>query len=419
LQIDPDLPAALRGDAGRIRQILLNLGGNAVKFTHEGEVSLALSVLSNDAQGVFVRCEVRDTGIGIPADRIKALFSPFTQVDSSTTRRFGGSGLGLSIVRRLVDLMGGDVGVTSREGKGSTFWFTARFRQGHPVTGAFSVLTTAIRGKRVLVVDDNATNRKVLTGQLQNCGIEPAVASNAIEAIELMREAHAQGRPFDAALLDYQMPDCDGAELGRMIVADTALKATRLILLTSSGQREDSRNFAELGFAGYLLKPVTQRDLTKTLQLALAQQPTVWHLQSQSIITGERLQSAALTDQQAHILLADDNIVNQKVAVRLLEKLNYRVDVVGTGRAAVDAWQTGNYDLILMDCQMPDLDGYEATREIRKVEGGSKRTPIVALTAHAMKGADEECRAAGMDGYLSKPIDRALLKATLTGFLGR
>jgi two-component system, sensor histidine kinase and response regulator len=419
LQIDPDLPAALQGDAGRIRQILLNLCGNAVKFTPKGEVSLALSVLSSDAQGVFVRCEVRDTGIGIPADRIKALFSPFTQVDSSTTRRFGGTGLGLSIVRRLVDLMGGDVGVTSREGVGSTFWFTARFKPGHPVTGAFTALSTSIRGKRVLVVDDNATNRKVLTGQLQICGIEPVVASGAAEAIKLMREAHSIGRPFDAALLDYQMPDIDGAELGRRIVADPQLKATRLILLTSSGQREDSRSFAELGFGGYLLKPVTQRDLVASLQLVLAQQSQVWHMQSQPIITGERLQSAALNEKKPHILLADDNEVNQKVAVRLLEKLSYRVDVVGTGRAAVDAWQSGKYDLILMDCQMPDLDGYEATREIRKVENGGQRTPIVALTAHAMKGADDECRAAGMDGYLSKPIDRALLKSTLTGFLGR
>ncbi|WP_116809146.1 hybrid sensor histidine kinase/response regulator [Steroidobacter cummioxidans] len=419
LQIDPDLPGAIQGDAGRLRQILLNLGGNAVKFTDKGEVSLALSVLSSDAQGVFVRCEVRDTGIGIPPDRIKALFSPFTQVDSSTTRRFGGTGLGLSIVRRLVELMGGDVGVTSREGSGSTFWFTARFKHGHPVTGAFSLLATAIRGKRVLIVDDSATNREILTSQLQICGIEPAAASNASDAIRLMREAHRNGRPFDAALLDYQMPDCDGAELGRRIIADAALKLTRLILLTSSGQREDSRSFASLGFAGYLLKPVTQRDLVKTLQLVLAQHPEVWHLQSQAIVTGERLQLATLGAEQAHILLADDNIVNQKVAVRLLEKLSYRVDVVDTGRAAVHAWQSGRYDLILMDCQMPDLDGYEATRAIRKAEDGGKRTPIIALTAHAMKGADEECRAAGMDGYLSKPIDRALLKSTLAAFLGR
>lgn len=419
LQIDPDLPAVIEGDGGRIRQILLNLGGNAVKFTREGEVSLALSVLANDAQGVLVRCEVRDTGIGIPADRLNALFSPFTQVDSSMTRRFGGTGLGLSIVRRLVELMGGEVGVTSREGVGSTFWFTARFKPGRVFTGAFAMRAASLVGKRVLVVDDNATNRKVLVGQLQLCGIDPATVSDAMQALTLMREAHANRQPFDLALLDYQMPECSGAELGRRIVADPQLKSTRLILLTSSGRHEDSRSFAELGFAGYLLKPVTQRDLVKSLQLVLAQQPEVWHLRSQPIVTGERLQSIALGEARPRILLADDNIVNQKVAVRLLEKLSYRVDVVGTGRAAVDAWLTGNYDLILMDCQMPDLDGYEATREIRKAENGERRTPIIALTAHAVKGADEQCKAAGMDGYLSKPIDRTSLAATLASFLER
>jgi signal transduction histidine kinase len=278
LHIDPQLPALVKADAGRVRQVLLNLGGNAIKFTQEGEVSLALSVMTNTSQAVFVRCEVRDTGIGIPSDRIKALFTPFTQVDSSMTRKYGGTGLGLSIVRRLVELMGGECGVTSREGKGSTFWFTARFQ-----------------------------------------------AADAVSP-----------RPNEPAI-------------------DTV------------------------------------------------------YLRTQSALRGER----------PRILLADDNAVNQKVAARLLEKLNYRVDVVATGRAAVAAWRSGNYDLILMDCQMPDLDGYEATREIRKAENGGSRTPIIALTAHAMKGADEECRAAGMDGYLSKPIDRALLKSTLANFIGK
>lgn len=280
LHIDPQLPPLVKADAGRVRQVLLNLGGNAVKFTQEGNVSLALSVLSSDAQSVFVHCEVRDTGIGIPADRIKALFTPFTQVDSSTTRKYGGTGLGLSIVRRLVELMGGECGVTSRESEGSTFWFTARF----------------------LVADRNARASTIVTD----------------------------------------------------LTADTA------------------------------------------------------HVRRRPLPAGER----------PRILLADDNVVNQKVAARLLEKMNYRVDVVATGRAAVAAWRTGNYDLILMDCQMPDLDGYEATREIRKAENGASRTPIIALTAHAMKGADEECRAAGMDGYLSKPIDRALLQTTLANFIG-
>ena len=419
LEIDPHLPAAIKGDAGRVRQVLLNLGGNAVKFTQRGEVSLALSVLTRDLQDVFLRCEVRDTGIGVPADRIKALFTPFTQVDSSATRKFGGTGLGLSIVRRLAELMGGEAGVTSREGVGSTFWFTARFKlAARSNTNKTAIAAAPVTGRRVLVVDDNATNRKVLSGQLQLCGVDPTSASSAEEARALLRQAHQAGRPFDAALLDHLMPDCDGAELGRSIVADADLKSTRLILLTSSGRRDESARFADIGFAGYLLKPVTQRDLLASLMLALAQHPEVWHLRSQPMITGERLQST-LADNKARILLADDNLVNQKVAVRLLEKLNYRVDVVGTGRAAVDAWRGGNYDLILMDCQMPDLDGYEATREIRKQEHGSGRTPIIALTAHAMKGADEECKAAGMDGYLSKPIDRALLQSTLASFIGR
>jgi two-component system sensor histidine kinase/response regulator len=400
--------------------ILLNLGGNAVKFTERGEVSIALSVLAKDAQSVSVRCEVRDTGIGIPANRIKALFTPFTQVDSSTTRRFGGTGLGLSIVRSLVELMGGDVGVTSREGEGSTFWFTARFKIGTAFTGQFQMITTYLRGRRVLIVDDNATNRKVLTGQLIACGMHAAAVSNASQAMELLRRAYVDGEPFDAALLDYRMPDCDGAQLGRKIMADPQLKETRLILLTSAGQRDESNEFAEIGFAGYLLKPVTHRDLIATLQLVIAQQPEVWHMRSQRIVTTALAQAAAVEQQeQPRILLADDNVVNQKVAVRMLEKLNYRVDVVATGRAAVDAWLTGQYDLILMDCQMPDLDGYEATREIRKIEGDERRTPIIALTAHAMKGADEECRAAGMDGYLSKPIDKTLLASTLANFLGR
>jgi CheY-like chemotaxis protein len=419
LEIDPDLPPVIKADAGRLRQILLNLGGNAVKFTHRGEISIGLSVLANDTQGVFIRCEVRDTGIGIPENRIKALFSPFTQVDSSMTRRFGGTGLGLSIVRSLVHLMGGEVGVASREGEGSTFWFTARFKTGNVFTGQFMLLTTSLHGRRVLVVDDNATNRKVLAGQLQLCGIEAAAADTADRALELLRQAHAEGQPFDAALLDYQMPDCDGADLGRRIIADPLLRSTRLILLTSAGRREDSDTFARIGFAGYLLKPVTQRELVSTLQVVLAQQPETWHLRSQTIVTGERLQAAGLGEKHARILLADDNVVNQKVAVRLLEKMNYRVDVVATGRAAIDAWQTGKYDLILMDCQMPDLDGYEATREIRKTENDGRRTPIIALTAHAMKGADEECKAAGMDGFLSKPIDKKLLASTLASFLGR
>src|ERR1019366_4225873 len=364
-QIDPNLRDFVMGDAGRVRQILLNLAGNAITFTKQGEVALEIKVLETDVHGTRVRCEVRDTGIGIPADRLQGLFTPFMQVDTSTTRRFGGTGLGLSIVRRLVELMGGDTGVESVEGAGSTFWFTARFARVVNTGQALYSAPASIQGQRVLVVEDNVTNRKVLMGQLLLCGVEPTSASSAEEALALMRQARAGGRPFDAALLDHLMPDCDGAELGRIIIQDETLKSTRLILLTSSGQRGDGPMFADIGFAGYLLKPVAQRDLTQ----------------------------------------------------RLREKLGYRVDVGADGGAAVASWQTGYYDLILMDCQMPEMAAYEATRDIRKLEDGKRHIPIVALTAHAMKGADEKCRAAGMDDYLTKPIDRAKLDAYLDQFL--
>jgi signal transduction histidine kinase/DNA-binding response OmpR family regulator/HPt (histidine-containing phosphotransfer) domain-containing protein len=415
-QIDAKLPDLVKGDAGRIRQILLNLADNAIKFTAKGEVSLEIKVLATDETGTTVRCEVRDTGIGIPADRLDSLFAPFMQVDTSTTRRFGGTGLGLSIVRRLVELMGGETGVESVEGEGSLFWFTAHFA---PVTN--SVLTVqpapaSIKGLRVLVVDDNATNRKVLMGQLLLCGVEPVSASSADEALALMRQARAAGRPYDAALLDHLMPDCDGARLGRIINQDESLKATRLVLLTSSGRRGDGQLFADIGFAGYLLKPVTQRDLTECLILVLANTADSWHLQSQPMITRHALRSQRSRTRN-RILLAEDNPVNQKVASKLLEKLGYRVDIVADGLAAVAAWQTGKFDLIIMDCQMPLMDGYAATREIRRLEADTRHIPIVALTAHAIKGDEEKCRAAGMDDYLSKPIDRVKLEACLDHLL--
>jgi CheY-like chemotaxis protein len=248
------------------------------------------------------------------------------------------------------------------------------------------------------------------------CGVEPVSASSADEALALMRQAAAAGRSYDAELLDHLMPDCDGAELGRIIIQDESIKSTRLILLTSSGRRGDGQLFADIGFAGYLLKPVTQRDLTECLLLVLANSADAWHLKSQPMITRHALR-ARRAPTGNRILLAEDNLVNQKVAVRLLERLDYRVDVVADGQAAIAAWQTGNFHLILMDCQMPQMDGYEATREIRKLEEGKRHIPIVALTAHAMKGAEEKCRAAGMDDYLSKPIDRAELEACLDRLL--
>jgi signal transduction histidine kinase/AmiR/NasT family two-component response regulator/HPt (histidine-containing phosphotransfer) domain-containing protein len=414
--VDPAVPELLSGDPARVRQILLNLCGNAVKFTQQGEVAVSVKVLKSDGQCVTVLFNVRDTGIGIPADRLEALFQPFSQVDASTTRRFGGTGLGLSIVKRLVGLMGGEVGVDSRAGAGSNFWFTARLAVAVYSERVRLPAPTVLQGQRVLVVDDNATNRDVLAAQLRRCGIEAVCVACAEDALKVMRQTDRSGRGFQVAFLDHQMPGCDGAQLGERINADPQLRQTRLILLTSSGHRADGQRFAELGFAGYLLKPVAHRDLVDCLLLALAVAPEDWHSHTQSIITQRQLRTLRGREKR-RILVAEDNAINQKVAVRTLEKLGYRVDVVKDGREAVVAWESGRYDLILMDCEMPVVDGYEATRQIRSREQGEQHIPIVALTAHAIKGAELECRAAGMDDYITKPIDRERLEACLERLL--
>jgi PAS domain S-box-containing protein len=414
--LDPTVPDLLRGDAGRLRQLLLNLCSNAVKFTMSGEVVINCSVAERDAESLLIRCEVQDTGIGIPPSRIGALFQAFMQVDASSTRAFGGTGLGLSIVKRLARLMGGEVGVHSVEGVGSTFWFTVRLGIANASQRTLPVSMTLAQ-QRILVVDDNATNRKVLMGQLALRGMSVVCAGSADEALQLLREAAALQQPFAVALLDHQMPKCDGATLGGMIKAEPELRSTHLVLLTSSGQHGDRKRFADLGFAGYLLKPVTRRDLFDSLSMVLGTEAQSWQLRTQPIVTRHLLRTQRGAA-ECRILLAEDNPVNQKVACRTVEKLGYKVDVANNGRAAVEAWASGRYDLVLMDCQMPVMDGYEATRIIRGRESGhSKRTPIVALTAHAIKGAEDECFEAGMDDYLTKPIDRELLRQCLERWL--
>jgi two-component system, sensor histidine kinase and response regulator len=418
VSIDPTIPELIVGDPGRLRQVITNLAGNAIKFTARGEVNIEVQRLEFAGPGVRLQFTVRDTGIGIPADRIGMLFHAFTQVDASTTRRFGGTGLGLSIVSKLVSLMGGKVGVESEEGAGSRFWFTADFGVARTVIPTQKVLTPAqLAGKRALAVDDNATNLRILAGQLKLCGVHAQFSNSAGEATQLLHRAAAAGKPFDFVLLDYDMPDINGEQLGRQIVADPSLKDSRLVLLTSSGQAADGRRFAELGFAGYLLKPVSQRDLTDCLLLVMGFKAEEWHARTQPIVTRHEIMMNQ-ANRRCRILVAEDNRVNQKVARKLLEKMGYIVDIASNGRAAVEAWQTGRYDLILMDCQMPEMDGYQATREIRLCESGtSLRTPIVALTADAVKSADEACRAAGMDDYLSKPIDRERLEAVLERYM--
>jgi PAS domain S-box-containing protein len=418
VNIDPELPDWVRGDPGRLRQILLNLAGNAVKFTERGEICINVNLVSQDNKNTMIRCEVIDTGIGIAPERLKSLFAPFSQADSSVTRRYGGTGLGLSISRRLAELMGGDAGGDSIEGKGSRFWFTVQLEPADENTVITQrLLPIALSKRRILAVDDNATNRKVLARQLSNCGTTAIFASSAAEGLQLLQEAANRGEPYEVALLDHDMPGCTGAELGMMIKSDPALQSTRLIMLTSSGSLGDSSHFADMGFSGYLLKPVSQRDLVDCLMLVVNEKPAGSH---SNIVTRHELRERRARDRvqsKQRILVADDDMVNQKVARRMLQALEYDVDIVNNGREAIAAWRSGNYSAILMDCQMPIMDGYTATREIRQHEKGTAHIPIVALTANAMKGAELECKQAGMDDYLTKPIERARLEMCLTQLL--
>jgi PAS domain S-box-containing protein len=411
--VDPTLPDHVVGDPGRIRQVLLNLGGNAVKFTERGEVAISLKVVAGGDAEVALRCEVRDTGIGIPAQRVVGLFKPFSQVDSSMTRRFGGTGLGLSIVRSLVELMGGEVGVDSRVGFGSTFWFTARLKVGARQVTA-SRADVALRRQHILIVDDNETNRDVLTAQLRRSGMQVTTAVSAQDALHQIGTAFDDGQGFAAALLDQHMPGFDGAQLGTILSGDARYRSMKLVLLTSMGRRGDARRFSELGFAAYLLKPVTQRDLNDCLRLLL--DPTQAAPTAPHIITRHQLR-AIRSRAQRHLLLVDDNPVNQKVGKALLERMGYRVELANNGIEALTAWEATRFDAILMDCQMPQMDGYQATREIRRREQDGAHIPIIAVTAHAMAGAAEECFAAGMDAYQSKPLDRTLLQQCLAKVL--
>jgi PAS domain S-box-containing protein len=402
--IDPEVPSLLRGDPGRLRQVIVNLVGNAVKFTDEGEVVIRASHVSEDETTVTVRFAVTDTGIGVPSDRLDALFNPFTQVDGSTTRKYGGTGLGLAICKQLAELMGGRVGVEANVGGGSTFWFTAVMGKSTEDRLVTSTGQADLHGVRVLVVDDNATNRFLITTLLKSWGCRFEEEADPFSALDTLKEAAHGGDPFQVALLDMLMPGMDGAELGRRIKASPELARTRLILVTSLGQRGEATRLKEIGFSGYLPKPVRQNQLRDCLMLVLGRQLPPDGGSEFGIVTRHTIAEAAKN--RMRILLAEDNVSNQMVAQAILKKLGYRADVVGNGLEALKALEDIPYDLVLMDCQMPEMDGFEATTIIRDPHSRVRnhKIPVIALTANAMQGDREKCFEAGMDDYLTKPV---------------
>jgi signal transduction histidine kinase/DNA-binding response OmpR family regulator/HPt (histidine-containing phosphotransfer) domain-containing protein len=420
-EIVPDVPDALIGDGGRLRQVMVNLVGNAIKFTERGEVLAAVSRLSEVDHGVVLRFEVSDTGVGIPPEKHAAIFALFEQADGSTTRRYGGTGLGLSIATRLVEMMGGRIQLKSRPGEGSTFSFDARLAvRKEPTAATVEVPTDALIDLPVLVVDDNATNRRILQSIVSQWGMRPTAVDGGAAALFQLRRAAAAGDPFRLVLLDAMMPEMDGAMLSQRIRddEDPDVRELPLILLSSAGDGCNHTRCRELG-AVCLSKPAKQSDLFRAVTTLLTDTCT-----ARASSTGESRREGPHPSRPERaevlsVLVAEDNVVNQRLAARLLEKLGHRVTIVGNGREALDALAGARFDLVLMDVQMPVLDGLEATRLLRQRERISgERVPVVAVTAHAMKGDEERCKDAGCDGYLSKPIRSKELAEVVCHWVG-
>ena len=412
----PDVPGHLSGDPGRLRQILLNLAGNAVKFTHHGEVAVRVALEWETDSDVMLRFSVKDTGIGIPADKQPALFQKFTQADASTSRKYGGTGLGLAISKELAELMGGEIGLISREGEGSEFWFTAQLAK--QATRENAALPPArLDGVRILVVDDNASSREVLTSQLTAWGVRSDEAADGETALRFLRLARDQNDPYAAAIVDMQMPGMAGSDLARAIKADETLAPIRLVLMTALGARGNTDELAYIE-AAYLSKPVRQSDFFDCLAAVVAGQaaPGV----AQAPVGDDAAQGLAARG-RARILLAEDNTTNQLVALGILHKLGMHADAVANGVEAVRSLEAIPYDLVLMDVQMPEMDGLEATRRIRDPQSSVKNRaiPIVAMTANALQGDRERCLEAGMNGYVTKPVSPSALAEALDRWLPR
>jgi len=419
VSIDSDAPQGLRGDPGRLRQVLLNLIGNAIKFTASGEVAIQVSKLSENPTQTILRFEVRDTGIGIPQEKIHLLFQPFSQVDPSTTRHFGGTGLGLSIARQLVERMGGTIAVSSTVGAGSTFWFTAKFAKPASVTKPASERFASFAEVRLLIVDDNENSLQILHTQASAWKMEVETADSADSALSLMRAA-AREHPFEVALIDVKMPDVDGIELARIIKSDPILAATAVILISSVGSSNEFRaRLKGVKIGGWLSKPVPQSSLYNAFVKVLVRRddgepnPQAVYAEHFSAEPSRNRELKLPAERKLRVLLAEDNPINRKLAKFQLKKLGVDVDCVSNGREAVEAAIRIPYDAVLMDCQMPEMDGYQATKEIRRLERAPRHTPIIALTAHALSGDRESCLVAGMDAYVSKPVKPEILERIL------
>jgi signal transduction histidine kinase/CheY-like chemotaxis protein len=402
LDVDADVPDPVIGDAGRLRQVLINLISNAVKFTDTGEVVVRAHREVSNGPGVGVRFEIEDTGVGLAPEESKRIFGVYSQIDASTTRRHGGTGLGLAIARMLAQLMGGEIGVESEKGKGSRFWFTALFREA-----AVRVRRTRsgaqLAGTTVAIVDDNKTNRTILERYVRSWGMDPRTFDSGHEALREMRRVSAGQDAFEVAILDLMMPGMDGATVAASMRADPDLRDVVVILLTSAGHSDASVP----GVNAELVKPVRPSQLFDALQTLLAGRSS----------EEEHAEERAVASRGARILVVDDNAANQKVALRMVERLGYRADVAATGTEAVTMVGHGRYDAVLMDCQMPEMDGYEAARQIRHHERGGGHVPIIAMTADAGSGERERCLAAGMDDYVSKPVKLHVVAAVLERWL--
>ncbi|NOZ08584.1 MAG: response regulator [FCB group bacterium] len=420
--IEQDVPLNLIGDPGRLRQIVTNLISNAIKFTDRGEVSLIVSYLGDTENGdAKLKFEVRDTGIGIHADNLQNLFDAFTQADGSTTRKFGGTGLGLTISKRLVEMMQGTIGVDSQPGQGSVFWFTVELKKQPEeqiiMDEHLDQSEKNLVNVPILSVDDNKTNRRVLQGMLNSWGCIHEEVENAKAALQRMQEAAERGNPFEIAILDMLMPDIDGEMLCRMIKSDPLIRDTKLIMMSSSGNQENAGRLKKNGFAEYLSKPVKQSHLYNTLLKVIndGRLTTGKRSVQKSSDDDDNDNETAKPSASIKILLAEDNLINQKVAVKILGNMGFKTKIAENGVEAIRMLGNEEFDLVLMDVQMPELDGLSATRQIRSGTSTvlNPEIPIIAMTANAMKGDREKCLQAGMNDYIAKPIDPEKLKHTL------